>query len=443
MLSKALREYDTVSAEPTTCRSSRRPLREGREPRWHRRAPVPLDPPAVGRLRLQLCRVASLYAGDPPSPEAWRGVISRVQQHARRRDEIVAVLRRSAGTRAARRRAARAAVAQLADPGRLRFVTGQQAGAFGGPMYTLLKAITALQLARRSPREQQVPVVADLLGRRRGSRLGGDAELYGARRRVPAAHRHAGRPGGRGRAPRCARSPRPPASSRPSTSSRPSSRRPIHRVARPTSAPPGRRASAWRERSRRWLESVLGPSRPRRFRVRRSGGKAARRRRVRARASPSPGTHRSARDRGRRGARGARPCTAGRAAARQLSLFHLDGGRPADPPPGRSASSSANTTFAERAAQRCAERRRRASARTSCCGRSCRTRCSRRSATWRVRASSPISVSCGGVYQRVRRADAADVPARDCDAASIRGRDGSCRKTVDLRGAAAARTNRR
>nr|MBA2306386.1 bacillithiol biosynthesis cysteine-adding enzyme BshC [Acidobacteriota bacterium] len=55
--------------------------------------------------------------------------------------------------------AARAAAARLADDRSVAIVTGQQAGAFGGPFYTLLKAISAIQLARRASSEHGIPVV--------------------------------------------------------------------------------------------------------------------------------------------------------------------------------------------------------------------------------------------------------------------------------------------
>src|SRR5207249_7235355 len=52
------------------------------------------------------------------------------------------------------------AAAQLVDRQAVAIVTGQQAGLFGGPVFTLLKALTALKLASHLAREHHVPAVA-------------------------------------------------------------------------------------------------------------------------------------------------------------------------------------------------------------------------------------------------------------------------------------------
>src|SRR5204863_471666 len=49
---------------------------------------------------------------------------------------------------------------RLADPRTVAILTGQQAGLFGGPLFTLLKALTALKLADQVARDHDVPVVA-------------------------------------------------------------------------------------------------------------------------------------------------------------------------------------------------------------------------------------------------------------------------------------------
>ena len=48
---------------------------------------------------------------------------------------------------------------RLADAKTVAELTGQQAGLFGGPVYTLLKAITALKLAEQVSRDHGVPAV--------------------------------------------------------------------------------------------------------------------------------------------------------------------------------------------------------------------------------------------------------------------------------------------
>ena len=115
--------------------------------------------PLAGDYAYNFSRLDGLYAGDPADPSAWREAITRAQRHERNRAAVAALLTAQQDARDAPP-AARAAVARLADAATVAVVTGQQAGAFGGPLYTLLKALTALQLARRTERETSVPTVA-------------------------------------------------------------------------------------------------------------------------------------------------------------------------------------------------------------------------------------------------------------------------------------------
>jgi len=115
--------------------------------------------PLAGDYAHAFTKVQDLYAGNPLDPAAWRDAVARAQQHPRDRARLVEVLQAQQDHRSAPP-ASRAAAARLADAASVAVVTGQQAGVFGGPMYTLLKALTALQLARKAEREQNVPAVA-------------------------------------------------------------------------------------------------------------------------------------------------------------------------------------------------------------------------------------------------------------------------------------------
>ncbi len=115
--------------------------------------------PLAGDYAHNYSSVAQLYAGDPTSADAWRAAIARARQHPRPRPEIAAVVRAQQEQRDAPLES-RAAGTLLGDPEAVAIVTGQQAGLFGGPLFSLLKAITALQLARRTSAEHGVKTVA-------------------------------------------------------------------------------------------------------------------------------------------------------------------------------------------------------------------------------------------------------------------------------------------
>ena len=100
-------------------------------------------------------RLEPFYAGDPAAPDSWRDAIEARRAASGGAAEIAGVLSRQLRARNAPS-AALTAAARLAEPGAVAVLTGQQAGLFGGPLFTLLKALTAIALARRVESEHGV-----------------------------------------------------------------------------------------------------------------------------------------------------------------------------------------------------------------------------------------------------------------------------------------------
>ena len=103
-------------------------------------------------------QVAPFFAGNPALPAAWADTITRSQSCQRQPAEVARVIAAQQERRGAPR-ASRDAAAKLADAATRVVITGQQAGAFGGPLFTLLKALTAMKLAAQVSRDHRVAVV--------------------------------------------------------------------------------------------------------------------------------------------------------------------------------------------------------------------------------------------------------------------------------------------
>jgi bacillithiol biosynthesis cysteine-adding enzyme BshC len=102
--------------------------------------------------------LAPFFAGNPAERAAWDAAVAAAQAYRRPRGEIAAIVMAEQRRRGAAP-AAMASAERLGDERAVAVVTGQQAGLFGGPLFTLLKAITAIKLAAQVEREHRVPAV--------------------------------------------------------------------------------------------------------------------------------------------------------------------------------------------------------------------------------------------------------------------------------------------
>ncbi len=114
------------------------------------------------RLACDYChdpaKLAPFFVGPPGDSRTMRSAIDARQNGPTPRSDIAEIVVRQLAARDAPP-PARAAAERLGDPASVAIVTGQQAGLFGGPLFTLLKAITAIRLAHDIGRDHAVPAV--------------------------------------------------------------------------------------------------------------------------------------------------------------------------------------------------------------------------------------------------------------------------------------------
>ncbi len=103
-------------------------------------------------------RLSAFFAGDPHAPDAYQELSRQRDACAYKRSDLRDVLL-SQNEAWNAPPIVRQRIQELNEPRAVAVVTGQQTGLFGGPLYTLYKALTAVQLAARLRRELGRPVI--------------------------------------------------------------------------------------------------------------------------------------------------------------------------------------------------------------------------------------------------------------------------------------------
>jgi bacillithiol biosynthesis cysteine-adding enzyme BshC len=103
-------------------------------------------------------RLQAFYDGNPRSPEAWREQAKRCDGREYRRSGLCDVLAaQNTGWNAPSPVGQH--IQELRQPQALAVVTGQQTGLFGGPLFTVYKALTTMRLAARLRTDLRRPVI--------------------------------------------------------------------------------------------------------------------------------------------------------------------------------------------------------------------------------------------------------------------------------------------
>ena len=103
-------------------------------------------------------QLEAFYIGSPITPETLNHVIKTRQSWKTETTHIGDIVTKQLQSRSAPPQALKAAE-QLKEKGTVAVLTGQQAGLFGGPLFTLFKSLTAIALARQIEKEHNISAV--------------------------------------------------------------------------------------------------------------------------------------------------------------------------------------------------------------------------------------------------------------------------------------------
>ena len=103
-------------------------------------------------------RLRPFFEGSPLDSDAWRRAIETRQANPVNHPQVKAAVIEQLTSRGAPD-AALAAAENFSNPASVAIVAGQQAGLFGGPLFTLLKGLTAIAVAREVSVKYEVPAV--------------------------------------------------------------------------------------------------------------------------------------------------------------------------------------------------------------------------------------------------------------------------------------------